>query len=57
MSFDFVKSAIESASGDKVQKREEDDYGRPLYWSLTNDNIHYFIGNKVESIVHLYYMF
>ena len=55
MNFDFVKSAIESASGDKVQKREEDDYGRPLYWSLTNDNIHYFIGNKDgEEVIVLY---
>lgn len=54
--FDFVKSAIQSASGDKVEKRDEDDYGRPLYWSLTNDNVHYFIGDddNGEKVIVLY---
>jgi hypothetical protein len=50
--FNFVKSAIESASGDKVIQREEDEYGRPLYWSLANDNINYFIGNGNEIVRH-----
>jgi hypothetical protein len=43
--FDFEKSAIESASGDKVEQREFDDYDRPLYYSLSDDNVHYFIGD------------
>jgi hypothetical protein len=43
--FDFEKSAIESASGDKVVQREFDDYDRPLYYSLADDNVHYFIGD------------
>ena len=42
---DFEKSAIESASGEKVVQREFDDYDRPLYWSLTNDYVNYFIGD------------
>lgn len=52
--FDFVTSAIESASGDKVQKREEDDYGNPLYWSLTNRHIVYNIGGDNEDDIILY---
>jgi len=44
-SFDWIKSAIESASGDKVMTGEEDDYGRNLYFSLSNDNVNYFIGD------------
>lgn len=52
--FDFVTSAIESASGDKVQKREEDDYGNPLYWSLTNRHIVYSIGGDNEDDIILY---
>jgi hypothetical protein len=43
--YGFVKSAIQSASGDKVEQRGEDDYGRPLYWSLSDDNVNYFIGD------------
>jgi hypothetical protein len=43
--FDFEKAAIESASGEKVVQREFDDYDRPLYWSLTNDYVNYFIGD------------
>lgn len=42
--FDFIKRSIESASGDKVEKREIDDEGEPLYWSLTNDTVNYYIG-------------
>jgi len=52
--FDFVTSAIESASGDKIQKREEDDYGNPLYWSLTNRHIVYSIGGDNEDDIILY---
>jgi hypothetical protein len=43
--FDFEKAAIESASGDKVVQREFDDYDRPLYYSINDDNISYFIGD------------
>jgi len=43
--FDFHKAAIESASGDKVEKREEDEEGEPLYFSLTNDYVNYYIGS------------
>jgi hypothetical protein len=43
--FNFEKSAIESASGDKVVQREFDDFDRPLYFSLTDDNVNYFIGD------------
>jgi len=48
-SFDFHKAAIESASGDKVEKREEDEEGEPLYFSLNNDYVNYYIGsgNKI----------
>lgn len=51
--FDFNKSAIESASGDKVVQREFDDYDRPLYYSLSDENVNYFIGDsdKGEIIV------
>jgi hypothetical protein len=47
--FDFHKAAIESASGDKVEKREEDDEGQPLYFSLNSDYVNYYIGsgNKI----------
>lgn len=50
--FDFVKSAIESASGDKVEQREFDDYDRPLYWSLSNKYVNYFIGNDEQIILY-----
>ena len=43
--FNFEKSAIESATGDKVVQREFDDYDRPLFYSLSDDNVHYFIGD------------
>jgi hypothetical protein len=43
--FNFEKSAIESATGEKVAQREFDDYDRPLYYSLSDDNVHYFIGD------------
>jgi hypothetical protein len=43
--FDFEKAAIESASGEEVVQREFDDYDRPLYYSVKDDNVHYFIGN------------
>jgi hypothetical protein len=43
--FSFEKSAIESASGEKVVQREFDDYDRPLFYSVKDDNIHYFIGD------------
>lgn len=48
--YDFNKSSIESASGDKVVQREEDDYGRPLYWSLTNKSINYYIGSGGQIV-------
>ncbi len=43
--FDFEKAAIESASGEEVVQREFDDYDRPLYYSVKDDNVHYFIGD------------
>jgi len=43
--FDFEKAAIESASGEEVVQREFDDFDRPLFWSLTDDNVNYFIGD------------
>jgi len=48
--FDFHKSAIESASGDKVEQREEDEEGDPLYFSLTNDYVNYYIGSNDDII-------
>lgn len=48
--FDFHKAAIESASGDKVEKREEDEEGEPLYFSLTNDYVNYYIGSGDKII-------
>ena len=52
--FDFIKSAIESASGDKVEKRDFDDYGRDIYWSLNNNNVTYFIGGDNEDDIIIY---
>jgi hypothetical protein len=49
-SFDFHKAAIESASGDKVEKREEDEEGEPLYFSLNNDYVNYYIGSGDKII-------
>jgi hypothetical protein len=43
--FDHEKAAIESASGEEVVQREFDDYDRPLYWSLANDYVNYYIGD------------
>ena len=43
--FDPEKAAIESASGEEVVQREFDDYDRPLYYSVKDDNVHYFIGD------------
>jgi hypothetical protein len=48
--YDFIKNAIESASGDKVEKREEDEEGNPLYWSLSNDSVNYYIGSDEQII-------
>jgi len=47
--FDFVKSAIESASGDNVEKREQADDGSDLYWSLTDEFVNYYIGGDNED--------
>jgi hypothetical protein len=54
--FDFVRSAIESASGDKISHTEEDDYGRTIYWSVKNPNVNYFIGmgGEFEGKIYLY---
>lgn len=48
--FDFNKSAIESASGDKISHTEEDDYGRAIYWSTKNPNVTYYIGDNEQII-------
>jgi|688.fasta_scaffold57422_3 hypothetical protein len=43
--YDFVRSAIESASGDKLKIGNDiDDYDRPVYFSDTDEYISYFIG-------------
>ena len=43
--FDFVRSAIESASGDKlIPGNDIDDYDRPVYFSAKDDYTSYFIG-------------
>ncbi len=54
--YDFIKSAIESASGDKISHVEEDDYGRGVYWSTKNPNVNYFIGQggEFEGKIYLY---
>ena len=54
--YDFAKSAIESASGDKISYTEEDDYGRIIYWSSKNPNINYFLGQggEFEGKIYLY---
>jgi len=54
--YDFVKSAIESASGDKISHTEEDDYGRTIYWSTKNPNVNYFVGQggEFEGKIYLY---
>jgi len=48
--FDFNKSAIESATGDKISHTEEDDYGRPIYWSTKNPNVTYYINDDDQII-------
>lgn len=53
--FDFEKAAIESASGEKVVQREFDDYDRPLYYSLADDNVHYFIGDSDDGKIIIKY--
>lgn len=54
--YDFVRSAIESASGDKISHTEEDDYGRTIYWSTKNPNVNYFVGQggEFEGKIYLY---
>ena len=43
--YDFVRSAIESASGDKLKIGNDiDDYDRPVYFSDTDEYTSYFIG-------------
>lgn len=49
-SFDFNKSAIESASGDKISHTETDDYGRPIYWGTKDTNVSYFIADDGRII-------
>lgn len=48
--FDFVKAAIESASGDKISHSEEDTYGEPIYWSATKPHVTYHIGSNDQII-------
>jgi hypothetical protein len=48
--FNFNKAAIESASGDKISHTEEDDYGRPIYWSTKNPNVTYYISDDDQII-------
>lgn len=47
--FDFIKSAIESASGDKVGEKEVDENGRHIYKSLTNDDVFYWTGDEFNG--------
>jgi len=47
---DFEKSAIESASGDKISHTEKDDYDRTIYWSTKNPNVTYYIGSDDQII-------
>ena len=49
-SFDFNKSAIESATGDKISHTETDDYGRAIYWGTKNPNVTYYIGDDDQII-------
>jgi hypothetical protein len=53
--YEYEKSEIEKASGDKVVQREFDDYDRPLFWSLTDDNVNYFIGDGENGKVIIKY--
>ena len=49
-SFDFNKSAIESATGDKISHTETDDYGMPVYWGTKNPNVTYQINDNDQII-------
>jgi hypothetical protein len=44
--FDFIKSSIESASGDKISHIEYDDYDEKIYWSTKNPYVNYYIGGE-----------
>jgi len=48
--FDFNKSSIESASGDKIVKGDVNKNGIQLYISLSNDNVKYFIDSNNDII-------
>ena len=53
--YEYEKSEIEKASGDKVVQREFDDYDRPLFWSLNDDNVNYVIGDGENGKVIIKY--
>ena len=48
--FDFNKSAIESATGDKISHTEEDDFGEIIYWSTENPYVNYYISSDEQII-------
>lgn len=48
--YDFVKSAIESAAGDKISHTEYDDFDRKIYWSSTNPHVVYYVGSENQII-------
>jgi hypothetical protein len=48
--FDFNKSSIESATGDKISHTETDDYGEAVYWSTKNPNVTYQINDNDQII-------
>lgn len=48
--FDFNKSAIESATGDKISHVETDDYDMPVYWGTKNPNVTYQISDNDQII-------
>ena len=50
--FDFVKAAIESASGDQISGTEEDRNGRSMFRSAKNPNIVYYINNDEQITKH-----
>jgi hypothetical protein len=53
--FDFVRSAIESASGDKLKPGNDiDDYDRPVYFSNTDEFTSYYIGMGGEFEGNIY---
>ena len=47
--FDFTKSSIESASGDKISHIEYDDYDQPIYWSTKYPNVTYYLGGEGDE--------